>query len=205
MAEIPQITSEDTWQMLLDDDTAVLVDVRTETEWRTIGVPDTSETGRDARFVHWTDEQGSPNPHFIDLATDGLERRHVEDVQAAAPVAAGTAALGAHEQSASVGRELVWLQRAVVPQDPPSLAGGLEDHRNFERRLTLVQFAERPAIEARRPHRAEDVRWQLPHLGHQAGSVHLDPTPSRGEQVGIVDEDHSDSAGFRRFPEAVDP
>lgn len=70
---IPQIPNADAWQMLLDDDRAVLVDVRTETEWRTIGVPDTSDLGRDARFVHWTDEQGQPNPYFLDRATDGLD------------------------------------------------------------------------------------------------------------------------------------
>lgn len=70
---IPQITGLDAWQMLVDDDRAILVDVRTETEWRTIGVPDTSEIGRDARFVHWTDEHGAPNPYFADLATEGLD------------------------------------------------------------------------------------------------------------------------------------
>lgn len=70
---IPQITHNDAWQMLLDDASAVLIDVRTETEWRTIGVPDTAETGRDARFVVWSDEQGVPNPYFADLATEGLD------------------------------------------------------------------------------------------------------------------------------------
>ena len=70
---IPQIENTQAWQMLVDDDRAVLIDVRTETEWRTIGVPDTSATGRDARFVVWTDEQGTPNPHFVDQATDGLD------------------------------------------------------------------------------------------------------------------------------------
>lgn len=59
--------------MLLDDDKAVLVDVRTETEWRTIGVPDTTEIGRPARFVAWNDENGTPNPYFMDLTTDGID------------------------------------------------------------------------------------------------------------------------------------
>ena len=43
---IPQIENTQAWQMLVDDDRAVLIDVRTETEWRTIGVPDTSATGQ---------------------------------------------------------------------------------------------------------------------------------------------------------------
>lgn len=70
--EIPQITSKAAWQMLLDNEESVLVDVRTQTEWRTIGIPDTTETGRPARFVSWTDEQGTPNPYFADRTTDGL-------------------------------------------------------------------------------------------------------------------------------------
>lgn len=73
MAEIPQITSEQAWQMLVDDDRAVLVDVRTETEWRTIGVPDTTQVGRPTRFVAWIDEQGVSNPYFTDHTTDGLD------------------------------------------------------------------------------------------------------------------------------------
>lgn len=70
---IRQITGLEAWQMLVDDEHAVLIDVRTQAEWQSIGVPDTSEIGRDARFVHWTDEQGVPNPYFLDLATDGLD------------------------------------------------------------------------------------------------------------------------------------
>jgi len=70
---IPQIGKNEAWQMLIDDDRCLLIDVRTETEWRTIGVPDTAETGRDARFVHWTDESGIPNRYFSDVATEGLD------------------------------------------------------------------------------------------------------------------------------------
>lgn len=71
--DIPQITGADAWQMLVDDDRAVLVDVRTETEWRTVGVPDTAQVGRPARFVSWTDEGGVQNPYFTDLTTNGLD------------------------------------------------------------------------------------------------------------------------------------
>ena len=73
MTEIRQITSETAWQMLLDDENSLLVDVRTETEWRSIGIPDTSSLGRSARFVSWTDEQGTPNPYFADQVTDGVD------------------------------------------------------------------------------------------------------------------------------------
>ena len=73
MAEVPQITNEQAWQTLLDDDRAVLVDVRTQTEWETVGVPDTTEIGRPARFVSWTDEQGVANPYFADRTVDGVD------------------------------------------------------------------------------------------------------------------------------------
>jgi len=69
---IPQISSADTWQQLVDDESAVLIDVRTETEWKTIGVPDLSSIGKEARFVPWNDEQGVKNAYFTDVATDGL-------------------------------------------------------------------------------------------------------------------------------------
>ncbi|MFT7650854.1 MAG: rhodanese-related sulfurtransferase [Candidatus Poriferisodalaceae bacterium] len=73
MPKIPQITCKTAWQILLDDENSLLVDVRTQTEWLTVGVPDTSEVGRPTRFVSWTDEHGSPNPHFADQVTDGVD------------------------------------------------------------------------------------------------------------------------------------
>jgi rhodanese-related sulfurtransferase len=72
MPEIPQITSQTAWQLMLDNENTLLVDVRTETEWQTVGVPDPSETGRPARFVSWTDERGNRNPYFADQVTDGV-------------------------------------------------------------------------------------------------------------------------------------
>ena len=72
MATIPQISCTHAWQMLLDDSTARLIDIRTRTEWETIGVPDATTTGRPTRFVTWTDEAGEQNPYFLDQTTDGL-------------------------------------------------------------------------------------------------------------------------------------
>ena len=70
---IPQISAQQAWQTLTDDACAVLIDVRTETEWKSIGVPDTAQLGDRARFVVWVDEAGTANPYFADLATDGLD------------------------------------------------------------------------------------------------------------------------------------
>lgn len=65
------ITPEEAWEMLLDNPGAVLVDVRTEAEWRLVGVPDTSQTGREPVFVEWVNyPDGAPNESFLDQLAD---------------------------------------------------------------------------------------------------------------------------------------
>lgn len=70
---IPQISPEEALQMLVDDDRAVLVDVRTKTEWEQVGVADPTASGRPTRYVSWNDEQGVVNVYFADQVTDGLD------------------------------------------------------------------------------------------------------------------------------------
>ena len=41
------ITPLEAWKLLSDNPNAVLVDVRTDAEWRFVGVPDLSSLGRD--------------------------------------------------------------------------------------------------------------------------------------------------------------
>ena len=60
------------WDLLAGDPDALLVDVRTEAEWRYVGVPDVTSLGRPAAFVEWvTYPSGAPNAAFVDhvLAT----------------------------------------------------------------------------------------------------------------------------------------
>ena len=68
------LTPHEAWEMLLDNPAAVLVDVRTEAEWRFVGVPDTSETGREPVFVEWVNyPEGAHNEHFLEqLAEAGI-------------------------------------------------------------------------------------------------------------------------------------
>lgn len=73
------LTPHEAWDLLATDPRAVLVDVRTEGEWATIGVPDTEdlaaadEPGDRTAFVQWTDAFGRPNPQFLEqLALAGL-------------------------------------------------------------------------------------------------------------------------------------
>lgn len=58
------ITPQESWQLLNDNPDAVLVDVRTDAEWRFVGVPDLSSIGKDVVFIEWVDSAGNPNPDF---------------------------------------------------------------------------------------------------------------------------------------------
>lgn len=68
------ITPTEAWELLRDDPDAVLVDVRTDAEWRYVGVPDLREVGRQAALVEWVSyPSGRPNPQFLDqLASTGV-------------------------------------------------------------------------------------------------------------------------------------
>ncbi|HEX5333904.1 MAG TPA: rhodanese-like domain-containing protein [Cellulomonas sp.] len=68
------LTPQQAWDLLAADERAVLVDVRTDAEWRYVGVPDTSSLGRRAALIEWsTYPSGQPNPNFLaSLAAAGL-------------------------------------------------------------------------------------------------------------------------------------
>ncbi|PJI93791.1 rhodanese-like domain-containing protein [Luteimicrobium subarcticum] len=67
------ITPQQAWELLRDEPGAVLVDVRTEGEWRTVGVPDTSSLGAAPVFDEWVTGLGQLNPAFLDqLAAAGV-------------------------------------------------------------------------------------------------------------------------------------
>ena len=58
MSYAGDVTPQQAWDLLRDRPDAVLVDVRTEQEWQTIGVPDISELSRPVHFGEWVDAQG---------------------------------------------------------------------------------------------------------------------------------------------------
>lgn len=60
------ITPEQAWELLSANPEAVLVDCRTEAEWRFVGVPDLSTLRRDVVYVEWTKTDGSHNDNFVD-------------------------------------------------------------------------------------------------------------------------------------------
>ena len=51
----------------------MLVDVRTDAEWKWVGVPDLSSLGRQVVFVEWTHGNGQRNDSFVaDLMAAGI-------------------------------------------------------------------------------------------------------------------------------------
>ncbi len=63
-------TPQQAWELLSDNPAAVLVDVRTDAEWRFVGVPDLSGLGRDVVYLEWVDVAGKPNENFAADLTD---------------------------------------------------------------------------------------------------------------------------------------
>lgn len=60
------ISPLEAWKLLSDNPNAVLVDVRTDAEWRFVGVPDLSSLGREVLFLEWNSSDGRPNRNFGD-------------------------------------------------------------------------------------------------------------------------------------------
>ncbi|HVQ97592.1 MAG TPA: rhodanese-like domain-containing protein [Mycobacterium sp.] len=65
MSYAGDITPEQAWKLLSDNPQAVLVDVRTDAEWRFVGVPDLSSLGRDVVYIEWNRVDGQRNENFL--------------------------------------------------------------------------------------------------------------------------------------------
>lgn len=67
-----------TWEALNNDPQARLVDVRTEAEWNSVGIPDGPDAGRRTVLLPWQLAPGAPvNPGFLDgLRAAGLTPEH---------------------------------------------------------------------------------------------------------------------------------
>ncbi len=66
MSYAGDITPLQAWKLLADNPRAVLVDVRTEAEWRFVGVPDLSSLGREVVYIEWNMSNGMYNEQFAD-------------------------------------------------------------------------------------------------------------------------------------------
>ncbi|HSS25626.1 MAG TPA: rhodanese-like domain-containing protein [Mycobacterium sp.] len=65
MSYAGDITPLEAWKMLSDNPQAVLVDVRTDAEWRFVGVPDLSSLGREVVYIEWNTTDGTRNENFL--------------------------------------------------------------------------------------------------------------------------------------------
>lgn len=68
------LTVHQAWQ-LVEEGQAVLVDVRTEVEWRFVGVPDLSALGVEVTFVEWARVDGGPNAEFVSQVLEAAQGR----------------------------------------------------------------------------------------------------------------------------------
>jgi rhodanese-related sulfurtransferase len=66
------ITPDQSWKLLSDNPDAVLVDVRTDAEWRFVGVPDLSSLGREVVFIEWNRSDGQHNDNFLTELQDRI-------------------------------------------------------------------------------------------------------------------------------------
>lgn len=72
MSYAGDITPERAWKLLGENPEAVLVDVRTEAEWRFVGGPDLSAVGREVVYVEWDRSDGTRNDNFAAVLAEQL-------------------------------------------------------------------------------------------------------------------------------------
>ena len=102
MSYAGDLTPEAAYELLGSDADAVLVDVRSEPEWRFVGVPDVSALGKEPLLVSWRSGAGDAAEAFVaDLAAAGV------DARAGAPVVllcrSGVRSVAAAEALAAAG------------------------------------------------------------------------------------------------------
>lgn len=78
------VSVADAYAMLEEDESAVLVDVRTKAEWTYVGAPDLSSIGKEAIFLEW---QEFPSMRIApDFAANLLRILRAREVSATAPI-----------------------------------------------------------------------------------------------------------------------
>ncbi|MFE4498688.1 rhodanese-like domain-containing protein [Rhodococcus sp. NPDC056743] len=67
MSYAGDLTPEQAWELLRENPEAVLVDVRTDAEWKYVGIPDVTSLGNSAVQIEWVSyPNGARNDNFID-------------------------------------------------------------------------------------------------------------------------------------------
>jgi rhodanese-related sulfurtransferase len=98
------ITPEEAWKLLTDNPEAVLVDCRTDAEWRFVGVADLSSLQRDVVYVEWNTTDGMHNDDFVEVL---LQKIGVAASDQSRPVVflcrSGNRSVGAAEAATEAG------------------------------------------------------------------------------------------------------
>ena len=126
------VTSKQAWEMLERDPKAVLLDVRTDAEWRYVGLADLSVLEKRALRVCWQEyPELNFNPNFVkevanhNLASDQPAADHLPLRRALAP-----RRRRAHRARLQpLLQRLRWLRRRPRRTAPPRRPGGLEGRR----------------------------------------------------------------------------
>jgi len=105
MSYAGDITPLEAWKLLSDNPQAVLVDVRTDAEWRFVGVPDLSSIGREVVYIEWSTTGGRRNENFLAELKDQIPP--ADDGSGARPVVflcrSGNRSIGAAEVATGAG------------------------------------------------------------------------------------------------------
>lgn len=99
MSYAGDITPEAAWELITTDPAAVIVDVRTQDEWRTVGVPDTSAARTAARFVEWNTAWGHNHEFLTQLEAAGVAK----DATVLFLCRSGVRSVGAAEAATAAG------------------------------------------------------------------------------------------------------
>ncbi|WP_430334057.1 rhodanese-like domain-containing protein [Rhodococcus sp. ACT016] len=107
MSYAGDITPQQAWELLREHPDAVLVDVRTDAEWRYVGVPDTSSIDRRTVLIEWVSyPTGARNESFVDQLVEAGIAGGVDEA-AARPVIflcrSGQRSIGAAEAATAAG------------------------------------------------------------------------------------------------------
>lgn len=78
---ITEVDPRTAWEALASDKKTLLIDVRTDMEWTSIGVPDTSSLpGQEVAFVEWQSmPQMQVDPDFVRKACDAIAGSGAEE------------------------------------------------------------------------------------------------------------------------------
>ncbi|MGW0177452.1 rhodanese-like domain-containing protein [Rhodococcus sp. NPDC003322] len=102
MSYAGDLTPQQAWDLLREHPRAVLVDVRTDAEWRFVGVPDTAELGRELLTIEWVSYDGTRNADFVtQLQEAGVTGG--EDAEVIFLCRSGQRSIGAAEAATAAG------------------------------------------------------------------------------------------------------